>query len=82
MERDDDFGEDHGPERFSLLYVRGEGVATFAGLYAANKVSPKALAIIQPGQVLRPVSTNSLNPTLMECRPMYSMVASDAIMMT
>jgi hypothetical protein len=49
VERDDDFGEDHGPERFSLLYVRGEGVATFAGLYAANKVSPKALAIIQPG---------------------------------
>ena len=49
MERDDDFGEDHGPERFSLLYVRGEGVATFAGLYAANKVSPKVLAIIQPG---------------------------------
>lgn len=49
MERDENFGEEHGPKRFSLLYVRGEGVATYAGLYAANKVSPKALAIIQPG---------------------------------
>lgn len=49
MERDEGYGEEHGPLRFSLLYVRGEGVATYAGLYAANNISPKVLAIIQPG---------------------------------
>lgn len=49
MERDADFGQDHGPERFSLLYIRGEGVATYAGLYCANGIAPKVLAIIQPG---------------------------------
>lgn len=49
MERDADFGHEHGPERFSLLYIRGEGVATYAGLYCANRITPKVLGIIQPG---------------------------------
>lgn len=49
MERDEEFDEDHGPQRFSLLYVRGEGVATYVGLYSNNNVSPRVVAIIQPG---------------------------------
>ena len=49
MERDEEFGEDHGPQRFSLLYVRGEGVATYVGLYLNRNVSPRVVAIIQPG---------------------------------
>jgi len=48
-ERAEDFGEDHGPKRFSLIYVGGEGVATYQALYWSNKKTPKALAIIQPG---------------------------------
>jgi len=39
----------YGPDRFSLLYVGGEGVATYQALYWNNKQRPKALAIIQPG---------------------------------
>lgn len=39
----------YGPDRFSLLYVGGEGVATYQALYWSNKQCPKALAIIQPG---------------------------------
>ena len=39
----------HGPDRFSLLYLGGEGVATYQALYWSNKQRPKALAIIQPG---------------------------------
>jgi len=48
-ERDENRGEPHGPKRFSLLYVGGEGVATFQALYWTNHLTPKALAIIQPG---------------------------------
>jgi hypothetical protein len=47
FERDADFGPDHGPERFSLLYVCGESVATYVGLYNAYGVAPKALALVQ-----------------------------------
>ncbi len=48
-ERDDNRGDEHGPKRFSLLYIGGEGVATYQALYWSNKTKPKALAIVQPG---------------------------------
>lgn len=49
FERTEDFDENHGPKRFSLIYIAGEGVATYQALYCSNKISAKALAIIQPG---------------------------------
>ena len=48
-EREADKTELHGPERFSVLYIGGEGIATFQALYWTHKISPKAIAIIQPG---------------------------------
>lgn len=48
-ERDNDKDESYGPERFSLLYIGGEGVATYQALYWSNKLVPNILAIIQPG---------------------------------
>ena len=48
-ERDGNYGSDHGPIRFSLLYLGAEGVAAYYGLYINNKIIPKGLAIIQPG---------------------------------
>lgn len=48
-ERDGDYGPDHGPIRFSLLYLGAEGVAAYSGLYLNNRITPKGLAIIQPG---------------------------------
>ena len=48
-ERDGDYGPDHGPIRFSLLYLGAEGSAAYSGLYLNNKITPKGLAIIQPG---------------------------------
>lgn len=48
-ERDDNRDDNHGRTRFSLLYLGGEGVATYQALYWTNKISPRALAIIQPG---------------------------------
>jgi len=47
--RTPDFGADHGPERFSLLYIGGDGVATFQAPYHGNRAAPVAVAIIQPG---------------------------------
>ena len=49
FERDEDRGDNHGPKRFSLLYLGGEGIATYSGLYLRNNITPKAIALIQPG---------------------------------
>lgn len=38
-------------ERFSLLHIGGEGCATFYALYIKNKINPKAIVIIKPGEV-------------------------------
>ena len=40
---------DYGPSRFSLLYICGDGVATFQAIYNTNAVAPRAVAVIQPG---------------------------------
>lgn len=41
------YGDDHGPLRFSLLYIGGEGVATFQSLYFSNQCSPSAIVLIK-----------------------------------
>lgn len=48
-QRDEGYGENHGPARFSLLYLGAEGAAAYAGLYVNNNITPKGMAIIQPG---------------------------------
>ena len=48
LERMCNYSEDHGPVRFSLLYLCSDAVATFHALYLQNKIAPKAVAIIQP----------------------------------
>ena len=47
FERNADRGEEHGPERFSLLFVCGEGLATFQQLYCSRGLAPKMLCFIQ-----------------------------------
>lgn len=49
LQRSAQFGSQHGPERFSLLYLCADGAAAYQALYNANDAVPKALAIIQPG---------------------------------
>ena len=49
LERTEEYGPEHGPDRFSLLYIGGDGVATFQALYHGNKVAPAVVAVIQPG---------------------------------
>jgi len=43
------YGNDHGPSRFSMLYVGAEGLTTYMALYERHGVCPKVLAVINPG---------------------------------
>ncbi len=47
--RQDHVPANHGPSRFSLLYLCADGVAAFQAMYLANAMAPKAIAVIQPG---------------------------------
>lgn len=49
FERDPTLSDQHGPASLSLLYIRGEGAATYQALYVEQKILPKILAIIRPG---------------------------------
>jgi len=49
FQRKQDFTDDHGPERFSLVYLCADGTAAFQALYISNNIAPKAVAIIQSG---------------------------------
>jgi hypothetical protein len=62
LERNADFLDDHGPERFSLLFLCADGVATFQALYVGNGVAPGTVAIIQPGTGFGGNWTNFTDP--------------------
>ena len=47
LERDHDISPIHGPERLSILYVCGEGLATFQQLYCSRGLAPKMICFIQ-----------------------------------
>jgi len=61
-ERVPEKGEDFGPKRFSLIYIGGEGIATYQALYWSNNACPKAIAIIQPGHAFGLNWTNFTEP--------------------
>ncbi|MEI7526190.1 MAG: hypothetical protein WCJ95_17730 [Mariniphaga sp.] len=46
-ERLDEFNDNHGPKKFSLLYIGREAVSTYQALYWANRKTAKVVAIIQ-----------------------------------
>lgn len=46
-ERQSGFDEEHGPDRFSLLFVGGEGVATYQSLYYSNQSAPSVITLIR-----------------------------------
>ncbi len=49
FERKNNFDDSHNPERFSLLFLCADGVASYQSLYLSNGLVPLILAIIQPG---------------------------------
>jgi len=62
LERQAGFSDEHGPQRFSLLFICAEGVATFQALYVGNQVAPGTVAIIQPGHGFGGNWTNFSDP--------------------
>jgi len=49
LERQSEFGDTHGPELFSFVFICADGVTTYKTLYNFNQIAPKYLAIIQSG---------------------------------
>jgi len=47
FERDTDMSPVHGPERLSVFFVCGEGLATFQQLYCSRGIAPRMLCFIQ-----------------------------------
>lgn len=43
------YDDDHGPTGFSLLYIGGDGVATYHALFFASQITPAVICLIQPG---------------------------------
>lgn len=62
FQRSDEYDIRHGPERFSLLYMCADGVATFEALYVSNSTAPEAIAIVQPGHSFGGNWTNFADP--------------------
>lgn len=63
---------DHGPSRFSLLYLCADGVAAYQALYVANSAVPKAVAIIQPGHGFGDNWTDFTDPKMIFARTVFS----------
>jgi hypothetical protein len=49
LERLSEYTEEHGPSRFSFLYLGGESVASYNALYNSNQIKPKVLFLINHG---------------------------------
>ena len=47
LERQEGFGPDHGPVRFSLLYIGGEAVSAYWSLYWRLRIAPFAITLIK-----------------------------------
>jgi hypothetical protein len=47
-QRQPDYSDMHGPVRFNLLFVYGDGVVTYQALYQSNRLAPKAIVLILP----------------------------------
>ena len=45
FQRDADYGEDHGPSRFAIVFVGGDGIATYDAVFC-NKNAPAPFALI------------------------------------
>lgn len=67
-ERDKARGKDSGPERFSFLYICGDGAATYQALYHGNQCVSDVVAIIQPGHGFGGNWTDYTNPDLIFAR--------------
>jgi len=64
FQRNDGLSDEHGAERFSLLFLCAEGVAAYRALYLSNQCFPLGIAIIQPGYGMGGNWTDFTDPTM------------------
>lgn len=62
FERSAAFGPEHGPERFSMLFLLADGAAAYQALYSARGLAPAILALIQPGHAFGGNYSNFFEP--------------------
>ncbi len=48
-QRKSGYDDEHGPLQFNLLFICGEGVATYQALYWSNRLTAKVVAVVRPG---------------------------------
>ncbi len=63
FERVDGCSSDHGPKRFSILYLCAEGISVFKQLYVRHAIAPRVIAIIRPGHGFGFNWTNFIQPS-------------------
>lgn len=64
-ERIKDFGKDHGPSRFSFLYLRADGAAAYQVLFQGNKCKPNIVCSIRPGR--GGLTSSNFDEILLQC---------------
>lgn len=67
-------GEHVGPRLFSFLFLGGEALACYEGLYSRNGMTPKVMAMIQPGHACGDNWTNFYDPNA----PLWRAVSAGA----
>ena len=72
LDRSQSLGPEHGPKRFSLLYLCADGAAAYQALYNANQCVPEALAIIQPGHGFGGNYTDFTDPEAILARSVWA----------
>jgi hypothetical protein len=75
FERNAERSPDHGPARFSLLYLRADGIAAYEPLYVRNKCRPWGLALIRSDTGFSGGYTALLNPD----GPLHRIVMRNAV---
>jgi len=73
-ERREKRGELIGPRLFSFLFLGGEALESYEGLYRCNGVTPKVMAMIQPGHACGDNWTNFYDPDA----PLWQAVSAGA----
>jgi hypothetical protein len=71
FERNSDRDESYNPKRFSLLYLCADGAAAYQAIYLSNKIRPKIITIIQPGEDFGGNYTVFRDKNLIFCRSVF-----------
>lgn len=69
FDRNPEVCPEHGPQRFSLLYIGGRGTAMYHSLFYSRKVAPAVVALIKPRRGRRFRDPNGIFARLVRMNP-------------